>query len=61
MRLARPKKADSDEQGGAGQYEEALRRRKEAELSRAPLQQKIESLKQARSSGRPTGDDLNSA
>jgi len=61
MRLACPKSTDSHEHGDAGQYEEALRRRKEAELSRAQLQQKIESLKQARSSGHPTGDDLNSA
>ncbi len=42
--------------GDAGQYEEAIRRRKEAELSRAQLQQKIESLKQARNSGHQTGD-----
>ena len=40
----------------AGQYEKALRRRKEAELSRAQLQQKIESLRQARKSGQRTGD-----
>ena len=39
----------------AGGFEEAGRRRKEAELSRAQLQQKIESLKQARSSAPRTG------
>lgn len=44
--------------GYAGQYEEAIRRRKEAELSRAQLQQKIESLKQARNSGCRTGSAL---
>ena len=44
--------------GYAGQYEEAIRRRKEAELSRAQLQQKIESLKQARNSGHRTGVTL---
>ena len=45
-------------QAYAGQYEEAIRRRKEAELSRAQLQQKIESLKQARNSGHRTGVTL---
>ena len=39
----------------AGGFEEATRRRKEAELSRAQLQQKIESLKQARNSTPRTG------
>ena len=42
----------------AGGFEEASRRRKEAELSRAQLQQKIESLKQARSSAPRTGARL---
>ncbi len=39
----------------AGGFEEASRRRQEAELSRAQLQQKIESLKQARNSTPRTG------
>ena len=38
-----------------GGFEEASRRRKEADLSRAQLQQKIESLKQARNSTPRTG------
>lgn len=42
----------------SGQFDEALRRRKEAELSRAQLQQKIEALKQARSSAPRTGASL---
>jgi hypothetical protein len=41
----------------AGQYDEALRRRREGELSRAALQAKIEAFKQRRRPGKFSGEE----